>query len=159
MIGLLIAIILFNYFAFSQNKILTANQIVHIWTFTIALQVLFDLFIEFKYHGYWYFNKGIDWAGLLPHMFLVPAANMIFLNWFPYKTKIIKQSLYLLIFVIFILIYEGVTLLPAPWGYFHYGWWNLWYAVVLDPFLLLILLGFYKWVCKLEKNACKSPKP
>ena len=92
-------------------------------------------------------------------MFLVPAANMIFLNWFPYKTKIIKQSLYLLIFVIVILIYEGVTLLPAPWGYFHYGWWNLWYAVVLDPFLLLILLGFYKWVCKLEKNACKSPKP
>lgn len=158
MIGLLIAIILFNYLAFNKNKILTTNQIVHIWTFTIALQVLFDLFIEFKYHGYWYFNKGIDWAGLLPHIFLVPAANMIFLNWYPYKAKIIKQILYLLIFVIVILIYEGVTLLPAPWGYFHYGWWNLWYAAVLDPFLLLILLRFYKWVCKLEKNACKSPK-
>ncbi|MEH7748936.1 hypothetical protein V7659_28560, partial [Neobacillus drentensis] len=87
MIGLLIAIISFNYFAFKKNKILTGNQIVHIWTFTIAFQVLFDIIVEFKYHGYWYFDKEIDWEGLLPHLFLVPPANMIFLNWFPFKSK------------------------------------------------------------------------
>jgi hypothetical protein len=51
-----------------------------------------------------------------------------------------------------ILVYEIISLLPEPWGYFHYGWWKLWHAAILDPILLLILLGFYKWICKLEKN-------
>jgi hypothetical protein len=49
---------------------------------------------------------------------------------------------------------RSLTLLPEPWGYFHYGWWKLWHAAILDPILLLILLGFYKLICKLERNAC-----
>ncbi|MEH7072692.1 hypothetical protein [Neobacillus drentensis] len=158
MIGLLIAIILFNYLAFKKNKILTGNQTVQIWTFTIAFQVLFDIFIEFKFHGYWYFDKGIDWEGILPHVFLVPPANMIFLNWYPFKSKVINKLIYLALFTIGILIYEAIALLPAPWGYFHYGWWKLWHAAILDPILLLILLGYYKWICKLELKACSSPK-
>lgn len=158
MIGLLIAIILFNYLAFKGNKTLTGNQIVHIWVFTVAFQTLFDLFVEFKYHGYWYFDKEIDYSGLLPHAFLVPPVNMIFLNWYPYKSKVIKQIFYVLIFIIVILIYEAITLLPEPWGFFHYGWWKLWHAAILDPILLFMLLGYYKWICKLEKNACSSPK-
>lgn len=157
MIGLLIAIIAFNYLAFKTNKTLTGNQIVHIWVFTIAFQTLFDVLIEFKYHGYWYFDREIDWAGLLPHLLLVPPVNMIFLNWYPYKTNFIKKMVYIIFFVISILIYEIITLLPEPWGYFHYGWWKLWHAAVLDPFLLLILLGYYKWICKLEKRACILP--
>ncbi|WP_066062705.1 hypothetical protein [Neobacillus soli] len=156
MIGLLIAIFTFNYIAFKKNKRLSSNQIVHIWTFTIAFQSLFDTFIEFKYHGYWYFTKDIDWTGLLPHIFIVPAANMIFLNWFPFKTKVIKQISYLIVFVIVILIYEVITLLPEPWGFFHYGWWKLWHAAILDPFLLMIVLGYYKWICRLEKIACRQ---
>lgn len=42
------------------------------------------------------------------------------------------------------------TLLPEPWGYFHYGWWNFWYSVVINSLLLLILWGYYKWILKLE---------
>ncbi|WP_040208966.1 hypothetical protein [Neobacillus jeddahensis] len=154
MIGLLIAIFLFNIFAFKKNKILSSNQIVHIWTFTIAFQLIFDIFVEFKFHGYWYFDKEIDWAGILPHAFLVPAVNIIYLNWFPYNGKLIKKVLYITVFTVMIVLYEMVTLLPAPWGYFHYGWWTIWHAVFLDPILLLILLGYYKWICKLEKEAC-----
>jgi len=156
MIGLILAILIFNFIAFKKNKLLTGNQIVHIWTFTIAFQVLFDLFIEFKYHGYWYFDKEIEWGELLPHLFLVPAVNMIFLNWYPYKTKIGKQIFYIIVFVIIILIYELITLLPEPWGFFHYGWWRIWHTAIVNPIILLILLGFYKWVGKLERNVvCK----
>jgi len=153
MIGLIIAILIFNLIAFKKNKLLTGNQIVHIWTFTIAFQVIFDMFVEFKYQGYWYFDKEIDLPGLVPHLFLLPAVNMIFLNWYPYKTGAAKQIFYMIFFVLFILLYEFVTLLPEPWGYFHYGWWRIWHTAVINPILLLILLGYYKWICKLEKNA------
>jgi hypothetical protein len=156
MIGLLIAIAAFNFLGFKTNKLLTGNQILHIWLFTISLQVLFDLFVEFKFHAYWYFDKELNWAGILPHVFLIPPVNMFFLNWFPYKKRWVKQVIYLTVFVIAILIYEIIALLPDPWGYFHYGWWKLWYAAILDPILLLILLGFYKWVCILEEKACSK---
>ncbi|MDF2790615.1 MAG: hypothetical protein K0S80_3716 [Neobacillus sp.] len=156
MIGLLIALAAFNFLGFKTNKLLSGNQILHIWLFTVALQVLFDLFIEFKYHAYWYFEKDLDWLGILPHVFLIPPVNMFFLNWFPYKKGWMKQLIYFTCFVIAILIYEVITLLPEPWGYFHYGWWKLWHAAILDPILLLILLGFYKWILTLEKKACSK---
>lgn len=60
MIGLIAAIIVFNFIAFKTNKILTTNQIVHIWAFTIAFQTVFDVYVEFKYHGYWYFAEEVD---------------------------------------------------------------------------------------------------
>jgi hypothetical protein len=155
MIGLMIAIVTFNFIAFKTNKRLTTNQIVHIWTFTIALQVLFDTFIEFKYHGYWYFNKEIEWMDIFPHTLVVPAANMIFLNWYPFKSKITRQISYFVVFLLAILLYEVATKLPEPLGYFHYGWWRLWHAALINPFLLLIILGYYKWIRILEKMACK----
>lgn len=157
MIGLIIAIILFNLIAFKTNKRLTANQIVHIWAFTIAFQMLFDLIVEFKFHGYWYFTKHVDWMGLLAHTVLIPPVNIMFLNWFPFEKSIRKKIIYLIFWVIGILIYETITLIPEPWGYFHYGWWKLWHAAIVDPVLLLILLGYYKWVCKLENQLLENP--
>lgn len=152
MIGLILAIVVFNLTAFKINKILTVNQIVHIWVFTIAFQSLFDIMVEFKFHAYWYFGKDVEWSGLIPHLILVPPVNITFLNWFPYSAKILKKAMYIFFFVIAILLYELVTLLPEPWGYFHYGWWTIWHAAILDPVLLLILLGYYKWICRLERK-------
>lgn len=153
MIGLISGIIIFNIIAFKTNKKLKANQIVQIWTFTMSFQMAFDCFIIVKYHGYWYFQREtIELSEFLPHMLLVPPVNMMFLNWFPYKTQIPKQIIYIVLFVVAIILYEALTLLPEPWGYFNNGWWKLWYSAILDPFLLLILLGFYKWICYLEKR-------
>ncbi|PLS06682.1 hypothetical protein CVD27_07070 [Neobacillus cucumis] len=77
---------------------------------------------------------------------------MMFLNWYPFKNKIIKQSIYIVLFTLAIVIYEAIALLPEPWGYFHNGWWKLWYSAIIDPILLLMLLGYYKLICKTEKN-------
>ena len=51
MLGLIIAVILFNSSAFIFNKQLTKNQIVHTWTFTILLQMIVDAYLSVKYHG------------------------------------------------------------------------------------------------------------
>ena len=51
MLGLIIAVILFNSAAFIINKRLTKNQIVHTWTFTILLQMIVDAYLSVKYHG------------------------------------------------------------------------------------------------------------
>jgi hypothetical protein len=93
-IGLTIGIIVFNFIAFKTNKRLTANQIVHLCLFTIAFQSSFDVYIDLKYHGYWYFTDGADWKGLLVHTVLLPPVNMTFLNWYPFKGDYIRQVCY-----------------------------------------------------------------
>ncbi len=52
MIGLILALILFNFIAFKTNRRHTQNSILHIWQSSIAFQLIFDTMIEFKYHGY-----------------------------------------------------------------------------------------------------------
>jgi hypothetical protein len=150
MIGLLIAVLVVNVIAFSTNKRLTPNQIVHIWMFTIAFQMNFDFYVDMEYHGYWYFTQNADLKELPTNIALVPPVNMIFLNFYPFEKSKIKQVHFFILFLIGILIYEAIALLPEPWGYFHFGWWNLVYSVFSDPLLLLILLGYYKWIRRIE---------
>jgi hypothetical protein len=73
MIGLIISTLLFNLIAFKTNKRLKKSQILHIWLFTIAFNSIADLYIDAKYHGYWYFSKRIEWETLLS-MSLLPAS-------------------------------------------------------------------------------------
>ncbi|WP_330218398.1 hypothetical protein [Sporosarcina globispora] len=82
-----------------MNKKLTPSQVLHVWTFTIAIQMLFDLIVEFKYQSYWYFNQGVEWEGLLPRIFLIPPINIIFLNGYPFSNGFLRKFLYLLFFV------------------------------------------------------------
>jgi hypothetical protein len=152
MIGLIFAVILFNLIAFLTNKRLTKNQIIHIWSFTIILQIIADLFIDQKYHGYWYFTKDVDWEALPTLTMLLPPVNMMFLNWYPFNSPLLKKFLYYICWIVFMVIYEVIALLSEPWGYFNYGWWKLEYSFLVDPVLLVILLNYYKWICKIEKS-------
>ncbi|MGD6856585.1 hypothetical protein [Bacillus infantis] len=150
MAGLIISIIIFNIAAVKFGKTLTGNQKLHIWTFTIAFQQTFDVIIEFKLHGYWYFSLDPDFGGLLAHTVLLPPVNILFLSRYPFSSDRLTRIFYVFFWVIAILLYEYFTLLPEPWGYFHYGWWKLWHAAIADPILFLLLIQYYKWIRKLE---------
>jgi hypothetical protein len=144
LIGLILAVILFNIIAFKTNKTMTPKQVAHIWVFTIAFQISFDIYIDLKYHAYWYFTKKIEWAGIIPHSVLIPPINIMFLNWFPFQNSLWKRIKYFFIWESALLSYELLTVLPNPWGYFHYGWWNLGHSAIINPVLLLILVMYYK---------------
>lgn len=151
MLGLIFAIILFNSLAFITNKNLTKNQIVHLWLFTALFQIIVDLFLGEKFKAYWYFTKGIEFDDLPILLLVIPSVNMMFLNWYPFQASLLKRFIYIVCWSILVTIYEAITLLPEPWGYFNYGWWNLGFSAICYPILLLSLLLFYKWICKLEK--------
>ncbi|UGB28708.1 hypothetical protein [Metabacillus sp. B2-18] len=150
MILLFLSIIIFNLIALKLNKIPVKSRVVSIWTFTISFQLLFDLIIEFKLNGYWYFNKGVDWLGLLAHTVLIPPVNVMLLSFYPFNTNHYKQSIYIIACTLGIIVYESVSLLPEPWGFFHLGWWHIWYDLIVVPILILILLNYYKWICNIE---------
>lgn len=153
MIGLLIAVALFNTVAFLTNHKLTKSQIVQIWTFTIASQLLTDAYIGKKYHGYWYFSGQIEWKAIFIETVLIPPVNIIFLNGYPFARPLMKRLLYVFYWTIAITLYECIALLPEPWGYFHHGWWKTYYSFLVNPFLLFIVLMFYRWIKKMEDES------
>jgi hypothetical protein len=115
---------MFNIVAFKTNKTLTFKEIAHLWVFTIAFQVTCDSYVDLKYHGYWYITQSVDWADLLTVTVLIPPVNMMFLNWFPFQRSLFKKFIYFSCWEVILLAFELLTLLPKPWGYFHYGWWQ-----------------------------------
>lgn len=153
MIVLILTIIIVGVIALKIEKRINVNQMLHIWMFTTAFQTIFDYFISIKHRGYWYFTEDIvDYHEVLPHLFLVPIVNIIFLNGYPFQKSLFKRLLYTSYWLIGILIYEFITLIPEPWGYFHYGWWHVWHSVVLNPILIFILLRYYRFVCRVEEK-------
>jgi hypothetical protein len=154
MIVLLISITLFNIISFKTARRISTNRKVHIWIFTCLFQLIFDVFISLKYHGYWYFGRGVDLKSFPIYTLLIPPVNLIFLSWFPFNRPFIKKILYIIIWEIFMLSYEMITTLPSPYGYYQYGWWSLGHSALINPMLLLILINYYKWIGKLEKDMC-----
>lgn len=43
------SVVLFNLIMYKTIKGISGNKVVHIWVFTIAFQLLFDIFIDYKY--------------------------------------------------------------------------------------------------------------
>ncbi|MCL1631512.1 hypothetical protein M3N64_06055 [Sporolactobacillus sp. CPB3-1] len=152
MIGLLLAVVLFNCLAFLINKRLTKNQLVHIWMFTVALQVLVDGYLCKKYHAYWYFSGHAEWKALFALTVLIPPVNIIFLNSYPFGKSLVKKALTIFCWNLAITAYELITLLPEPWGYFRYGWWKTYYSFLVNPFLLWIVAAYYRWIRKIERE-------
>lgn len=152
MVLFIISIIIFNLIVMKMKKHLSKNRIVHIWAFSMISEITFDIFIDEKMNGYWYFWKGIDWTNILVYALIIPPVNVIFLNWFPFNKSWSKKLRTIISFIAIIIAYEVLALLPEPWGYFHYGWWHLYYSLILDPILVTILLLYYKWICKIEKS-------
>lgn len=155
MLGLIVSVIVFNFLCYKFNKRLTSNHTLHIWLFTVAIQNLFDVFIDIKYHGYWYFTKAVDWQSLPAVTLLIPPINILYLNFYPYKKSFFIQGIYILCWSGMILTYEWLTLLPSPFGYFHYGWWKVQYSCILDPILFILMVIYYQLIRHIEANEKK----
>lgn len=92
MLGLIVAIVLFNLIAFTTNKQLTKNQIVHIWMFTMAFHVISEVYLDFKYQGYWYFAGEFGWWHIWYSMAVYPVLPVSVLLYHKWICKIEKTT-------------------------------------------------------------------
>ena len=152
MLGLIVAIIAFNGIAFMRVKRLAKSHIVHICTFTILIHVSVDLLLSVKYGAYWYFDREIQWLDVPAVALLSPSAALLFLNGYPSQASRLKRMLYILLWSLIITVYEALTLLPEPWGFFHHGWWKLKYSALVYPVLFCLILLYYKWIRQIEEK-------
>jgi hypothetical protein len=110
-----------------------------------------DMALDLKLNLFGYIAPGNQWTGFLP-IFLYPAVNAIFLNYYPYEKTKFPKLIYIVGWTAFCLVYEVAALRS---GFFYYIKWKLWYSALSYPVLLLSVLGNYRLTEWLHRRAGK----
>ncbi|CAI9394993.1 CBO0543 family protein [Niallia sp. HCP3S3_B10] len=106
MFFLILMVILFNTIAYFIPKRLTAIELLTTTLFATFLQLVTDTFLDLKYDLYGYFRIGVDWESLIYIGGIYPAINVIFLNYFPYKSGLHKKIVYIFTWGVIAMVYE-----------------------------------------------------
>ncbi|MFB9330025.1 CBO0543 family protein [Paenibacillus aurantiacus] len=104
--------------------------------FSTLLQLITDIILDAKYDWYGYFYHGPDVYSVLACLLIYPPFNAIYLNYFPYGQRVMKQIAYIFAYCVFAVVYEWTAVQS---GYFYYNGWKLWYSALVYPFLFLLL--------------------
>lgn len=146
MVFCFVSIILFFVICFLVPRRLSWIEILTTTWFGLYFEVMTNVFLDLKYDLYGYFNKGVDWAALVPLVGIYPILNYLVLNLYPEGKGFIRISAYLLAWDAFSILYEAISIQNHV---FYYNGWKWWYSAIAYPPILLILwyhLRFVKWV-------------
>lgn len=124
-----------------MHKRLSPIELLTTTLFALYLQLITDVFLSLKYNLYGYFDVGVDWGALIYIFGIYPAINVIFLNYYPYKSGVIKSGLYILAWSIFAMVYETIFIWS---GTFYIEGWKQIYSLILYPILYIILMVFHR---------------
>jgi len=151
MLHLIISVILYNLVAWFIPKRITRDEMLTTSLFALQLEAEIDIYLDLKYHLYGYFGFGPDWLALVPIYGIFPAANIIYLNYYPYTGTSLRKAVYIGAWSIFSAVYEWSAVYA---GWFYYTGWKTWYSVLcylVIFFLLVKFLDIVKW-CKAVKS-------
>jgi hypothetical protein len=148
-IFLVLSVIVFNLITILIPKRISGVEILTTTLFSLYLETMTNVFLDLKYDLYGYFNKGVDWEALIYILGIYAPVNIVFLNYFPYKKKILNKVIYILGWSVFAYMYELLFLWS---GTFYYNGWKYWYSIIIYPILYIILVGFYKYVHYLSRK-------
>lgn len=110
--------------------------------YTTSLFVMFlgsvaDIYLDVKYDLYGFFTKGVDFEYLLIFIFVYPATNSVFLNFYPQSKSLAKKALYITVWVILTTLFEYIS---AQTEVFYYNEWKTLYSLFCYPFLYIAMV-------------------
>jgi hypothetical protein len=120
--------------------------------YTTSLFVMFlgsvaDVYLDVKYDLYGFFTKGVDFEYLLIFIFIYPATNSVFLNFYPQSKSLAKKALYITVWVILTTLFEYIS---AQTEVFYYNEWKTLYSFFCYPFLYIAMVLNLKMIRRLQ---------
>jgi hypothetical protein len=141
---LIILTIIFYLIVYLMPKHRTKHEVLTTIFFALLMSVLTDLYLDVKYHLYWYFNKDeVDWE----YLFVLlgqPPVLIIILNFFPVQASSVKKFMYIVLCSGGLMLLEGIHHYLFP--ILHYGKWNIWYSAAVYPCTLLAISLLLRYV-------------
>lgn len=139
-----------NLFILYMRKRLTKMEIYATAIFALLFGITTDVVLDLHYNVYGYFDKGFQWKKLLALFMYFPATNLLFLNYYPWNKSFLKRLLYFLVWTLFSITFEWLSLKTY---FFYYNGWKLWYSGVLYPFIFLTLLINLKFIQRINDRS------
>ena len=120
--------------------------------YTTSLFVMFlgsvaDIYLDVKYDLYGFFTKGVDFEYLLIFIFIYPATNSVFLNFYPQSKSLAKKALYITVWVILTTLFEYIS---TQTEVFYYNGWKILYSFFCYPFLYIAMVLNLKMIRRLQ---------
>ena len=138
----------FNIIAYVIPKNINKIEIYATCFFAFSYGLITDIILDLHYHLYGYIHKGFDWGGLLSTFLYFPSISYLFLNFFPFKKRLLRKIYYVLGWSIFSIIFEWFTLKT---GFFYYNEWKIWYSGLLYPLIFSSLVLNMKFVKRINQ--------
>ncbi|MGM0899517.1 MAG: CBO0543 family protein [Bacillota bacterium] len=145
---LILSVVIFSVVVYVMPKRISLLEMYATSLFSTVLQLITDVYLEFKYRLYWYFSPGVDYITLWIIFVIYPAVNIIFLNFFPLSKRLFVKAVYIFGWSVFAICYEWVA---VHTGFFYYNGWKLVYSIPIYPLLYLFLLINWKLIKKLYR--------
>lgn len=131
---LTVLVVLIVAFRIKRRK--TRHELLATILFALMMNFVSDLYLDLKYHLYWYFDKNeVDWAYLIVAIGQV-GVLYILVNYFPDKSPAIRKLIYALGWTGILVLLE---LYSVKIEVLHYGTWNPWYSAAVYFVSLQIL--------------------
>jgi hypothetical protein len=105
--------------------------------FALIFEATVNIFLDLKLDLYGFFRHGIDWEYLCLLVGIIPQANLIFINYYPFAGGTFQKTRYILAAAILFTIWEWIT--SFTWV-FYYNGWKPWYSLLCYPVILWIIL-------------------
>ncbi|WP_367668829.1 CBO0543 family protein [Priestia megaterium] len=120
--------------------------------YTTSLFVMFlgsvaDIYLDVKYDLYGFFTKGVDFEYLFIFIFIYPATNSVFLNFYPQGKSLFRKALYITVWVILTTLFEYIS---TQTEVFYYNGWKILYSFFCYPFLYIAMVLNLKMIRRLQ---------
>lgn len=129
--------------SFSVPKHLNRIEVYATSFFAYAFGLTTDVVFDLHYDLYGYLSPGFQWLSMLAIIMYFPSVSFLFLNFFPFHKRLRSKITYILIWSVFSV---GIEWLTLQTDFFYYNGWKLWYSAGLYPFIFLILVCNLKLV-------------
>ncbi|WP_163537425.1 CBO0543 family protein [Gracilibacillus sp. YIM 98692] len=150
---LFISVLVFGLVVYFMPKKITYFEMYTTSLFSTVLQLIIDVYLEFKYDLYGYFSPGVDYITLWVVFWIFPTVNIIFLNFYPKSRTLLCKVFYILGWSAFAITYEWFAVYHSD--FFYYNDWKLLYSVPIYPILYILILLNWKIIKTLHLKALK----
>lgn len=117
--------------------------------FASLFGVVTDLYLGVKLNLYGYLDKSINWEYILIVLFIYPAANILYLNFYPHSSNFLKKALYIILSTCLV---GGAEYISIHTNIFNYRGWNIGYSLLAYPIIFIILASNLKLTRKLARG-------
>lgn len=118
--------------------------------FALFLATMSELFLDIKLELYGFFETGVDWEYILIYIFIYPAVNILFLNFYPFQKLLLNKAGYVLLWTILTTLFEYLSLQTEV---YYYKEWKLEYSMMCYPFIYVVLILNLNLIRKLSPRS------